>query len=243
MVDIHCHLLPGIDDGAKSWEVTLQMCQRAADDGIKHIVATPHCNFRYRYDRDAFQALLNELAVRFPALQFSLGCELNFSYENIEGLKRNPQLYTIGTTPYVLVELSEFGIHQNINSVFFELISSGLVPIIVHPERNPMIQRREDQLTEWISLGCLVQITANSLTGSWGSMAKKFSEKLLKRGHVHVVASDAHSDGSRPPVLSAARKVVTKLVDAEYADSLFLQTPQAIVRGERLEPSRDEFYR
>jgi protein-tyrosine phosphatase len=235
MVDVHCHLLPGVDDGPETWEETLLMCQRAAADGITHIVATPHCNDSCRYDREAYQANLDDLASRFPALGFTLGCDFHFSYDNIKDLKRRPECYTIGTTHYLLAELSEFGIPQTLSSVFFDLISSGMTPIITHPERNQLIQRRLDLLNEWSSLGCLIQITANSLTGGWGSKVKKISVKLLKQGLVHVIASDAHNASSRPPVLSEARRAVVKLVGEEAAASLFFDVPAAIVRGERLD--------
>ena len=234
MVDIHCHLLPGVDDGPKTWEETLQMCETAAADGITHIVATPHCNDFWSYDREAHQARLDELASRVPALEFTLGCDFHFSYESVQDFKRCPHHYTIGNTHYLLVELSDFGIPQTLSSVFFEMISSGTIPIITHPERNPLIQKRLNLLEEWSALGCLVQITANSLTGRWGSKVKKISEKLVTQGLVNVIASDAHNLGSRPPILSEARKVVAKLAGNEGAASLFLDVPAAIIRGERL---------
>ena len=242
MVDIHCHILPGIDDGPKSREEAWQMCEKAAADGITHIVATPHCNDVYNYDRQASQAQLDELAGRFPALGFTLGCDFHFSYDNIEDLKRHPERYMIGTTRYLLVELSEFGIPHSIGELLFELICAGMTPIITHPERNPLIQRHVELLEQWISQGCLVQVTANSLTGGWGSVAKKFSERLLEKGQVHVIASDAHALTRRPPILSAARKAVTKLAGEEYAESLFLQVPAAIVRGERFSDLEKLFY-
>src|SRR6266508_1714362 len=84
MIDIHCHILPGIDDGARNWEITLEMCRLARQDGITHIVATPHANYDYKYDREAHLALLDELRARMPELRFSLGCDLHLSYENID---------------------------------------------------------------------------------------------------------------------------------------------------------------
>src|ERR1700720_7051 len=189
MVDIHCHLLPGIDDGPKSWVAAIKMCELALADGVTHLVATPHCNRRYAYDRQAFQVILNELQERFPTCNFSLGCELNVSQENIENARSHSAWYTIGNTKYLLVEFNHFDLPTHMNNVLSEFISLGLLPIIAHPERISVLQRRIDLLEEWISFGCLTQITASSLTGSWGSGAKKVCETMLKKNLVHVIAS------------------------------------------------------
>jgi protein-tyrosine phosphatase len=238
MVDIHCHLLPGIDDGPTSWEETLQMCETAAADGITHIVATPHCNDHYRYDRQAALVLLEELARRVPKIAFSLGCDFHLSYDNIEDAKRHPEQYTIGKTKYLLVELSEYSVPISMTTVFSHLSGLGLVPIITHPERNSLLEGRFELIEKWISVGCLVQVTAGSLTGQWGSGAKKFCEKLLKNEQVHAIATDAHDRDHRPLVLSVARRAAAKLVGEKYAQALCSDIPAAIVRGEELELSR-----
>src|ERR1035437_2596871 len=173
MVDIHCHLLPGIDDGPTSWEETLQMCETAAADGITHIVATPHCNDHYRFDRKAALVLVEEISRRAPKIAFSLGCDFHLSYDNVEDAKRHPEQYTIGKTKYLLVELSEYSVPSSMTTVLSHLCGLGLVPIITHPERNSLMEGRFELIEEWISVGCLVQVTAGSLTGGWGSAAKK----------------------------------------------------------------------
>ena len=234
MVDIHCHLLPGVDDGAKSWEMTLQMCEKSAADGVTHIVATPHCNHRYGYDRAAFELLLDELRWRFPRLEFSLGCDFHLSYENIEDARKHPERYTIGSTSYLLVEFSDFGMPGQMTGVLTELADRGLRPIITHPERNPMLQRRLHLLEHWISFGCLIQVTANSLTGFWGPEAKRAAEKMLKEKRVHIIASDAHDPIRRSPVLSEGRKAAAKIVGEDQANTLVLLNPGAIVKGEMI---------
>jgi protein-tyrosine phosphatase len=239
MVDIHCHLLPGIDDGPTCWEETLQMCEAAAADGITHIVATPHCNDRYRFDRIAALAMVEELARRVPKLAFSLGCDFHLSYDNLEDAKRHPERYTIGETKYLLVELSPYAVPSSIATVLWALTSHGLIPIVTHPERNRLLEGRVELVGEWISLGCLVQVTANSLTGSWGPAAKKFCEKLLKNQQVHAIASDAHDLDRRPPILSAARRIVTKMVGEEYAQTIFSDIPAAIVCGQPVQLSAE----
>src|SRR5690349_10806426 len=139
MVDIHCHILPGIDDGSKSWEMTTEMCRVAVADGIKHIVATPHANDRYPYDRIRYTEMLAELhdAAR-GELAFTLGCDFHFSYDNIQDALEHPHRYTIGETQYILIEFSDYGIPPNVQQGVFALRSHGMVPIITHPERNPL---------------------------------------------------------------------------------------------------------
>ena len=211
------------------------MCETAAADGVTHIVATPHCNDRYDFDRAAALAMVEELAHRVPQIAFSLGCDFNLSYDNVKDAIRHPARYTIGETKYLLVELSPYAAPNSMTTVLWELIKSGMVPIVTHPERNSLLERRPDLLEEWIRIGCLVQITANSLTGAWGSAPKKFCERLLKNKQVHVVASDAHNANRRPPILSAARKVVSKLVGEEYARAFFFDNPLAIVSGQAVQ--------
>src|SRR4051812_4476452 len=130
MVDIHCHILPFLDDGPKSWEIALEMCRLAREDGVEHIVATPHANDRYAYDRGQAQAALDLLRQRCdPKLTFSLGCELYLSFDNLESALANPRNFIIGQTGYVLVELSSYGIPPAINDSLGRLRSRGLVPI------------------------------------------------------------------------------------------------------------------
>lgn len=228
MIDIHCHLLPCVDDGSNSWDVTLEMCRLAEQDGVTHIVATPHSNFEYRYDRAVYSTLLEELRSRVPTLSFSLGCDFHLSYENIEDALVHPERYAIGDTRYLLVELSEFSTFKVADSLF-QLQTAGLVPIITHPERNPAILGNPLLLNEFSDAGCLFQITANSLTGFWGKPSQKLCEAMLRNNMVHFIASDAHGLRSRPPILSAARQAASKIVGAEAAEKLVVANPMAII--------------
>ena len=235
MVDIHCHILPGIDDGPKSWELTAAMCRVAGDDGVTHIVATPHCNDEFAYDRDRYIDMLGQLSDAGEGkLTFSLGCDFHFSYDNIQDALAHPRRYTIGESQYLLVEFSDFGIPPEAKHNLLSISSSGMVPIITHPERNRPLLNKPEMVLEFAEQGCLVQVTANSLTGYWGSRSKNMAEWLLKRQAVHVIASDAHDPTHRTPVLSEARKVVTELAGTEVADALFVKNPAAIVNGEGL---------
>jgi len=235
MVDIHSHILLEIDDGARSWEMAVQMCQMAAEDGIQHMVATPHANHEYPYRREEFSSLLRELESRIqPKIGLSLGCDFHFSFENLEDLMQHPESYTIGRTPYLLVEFSDFAIPPGVSSKLQELMDWGLRPIVTHPERNPLLQRTPQRVLHWVECGCILQVTASAFTGRWGKRAQGVAEWLLRHDAVHVLATDAHSLSSRPPILSAAREAVAKLCGQELADVLVDGNPRAIVNGEEL---------
>jgi protein-tyrosine phosphatase len=232
MVDIHCHILPAVDDGSKSWEMTAEMCRMAIADGITHIVATPHCNDEFTYERNRCAEMMGELyELAGGQLTFSLGCDFHFSYENIQDALENPHRYTIDGTNYLLVELSNFGITPAVKQHLEELAVLGIVPILTHPERNMILLKRPEMVLDFVQQGCLVQVTADALTGFWGSAPKKMAEKLLKRGAVHVIASDAHDAQKRIPLLSRARDVVAKLASPEVANALVQLNPAAIVSG------------
>jgi protein-tyrosine phosphatase len=233
MIDIHCHILPAVDDGAKSWDVTLEMCHMAEQDGITHIVATPHANFEYIYNRSAHEALLDEVRERVPGLSFSLGCDFHLSFENIEDALVHPERYVIGDTRYLLVELSEYSVF-NVDQTLFQLRTAGLVPIITHPERNPIVLANPGMVDAFCEAGGLIQITANSLTGFWGKTSQKMCESLLRKNMVHFISSDAHGVKNRPPLLSAARRAAAKIVGDVAADRLVFANPSAVVTNQAI---------
>ena len=232
MIDIHCHILPEVDDGPRTWDVSVEMCRMAAADGIKHIVATPHANNRYHYDRESLLKDLASLRQRIHNVpQLSLGCDFHLSYENIQDALVRPERYMIEGSRYLLVELSNYSIPVGVVDSFANFLSLGITPIITHPERNPILQRSPQQVLEWVELGCAVQITASVLTGNWGEIAWRTAQWLLKKDAAHVVATDAHDTRQRPPVLSAARDEVAALCGADVARAMVEENPRAVVRG------------
>ncbi|MGH9641319.1 MAG: tyrosine-protein phosphatase [Terriglobales bacterium] len=232
MIDIHCHILPEVDDGPKSWEVAVEMCRMAAADGITYIVATPHANDRYLYERDFLSELLDELRARVgPAPEFGLGCDFHLSYENLERVLETPRTYTIDSTNYLLIELSNYSIPNNLGECFSRLGDRGLTPILTHPERNQILQQSPHRVLEYAEQGCLIQVTASSLTGFWGERPEVIAHWLLDRSAIHILASDAHDAKRRVPVLSEARDVAAKIAGAEYAQALVEDNPGAIVKG------------
>lgn len=235
MVDIHSHILPLVDDGAKSWEIAVEMVKMAERDGTTHMVATPHANYEYDYDRESHAALLAELQQKVGnGIQLILGCDFHFSYDNVEDAIAHPSRYTIGETNYLLIELSDFNVPAQLANMLFSLTSKGLIPILTHPERNPILQKRPERVQEWIELGTLVQITASAFTGKWGKGVQKLANWYAERGMAHVIASDAHSANHRNPVMSEARKIVAKSHGEEYARSLVETNPLAIIQNQPL---------
>lgn len=232
MIDIHCHILPFTDDGPKSWEMSLQMCELAVADGITHIVATPHCNSHYPFDYEACSRKIEELRARFSELQFSLGCELALSYEALQRAAERPERYTIGQTSYILVELNEVYLPKQVENALGEVISCGLSPILAHPERNALIKRRLDLLEAWVDMGCLSAVTGNSLLGFWGPDIKKAAETMLRKNLVHFLVSDGHNPERRPPVLAQAVRAASAIVGQKRAHDLVWANPLSVVQGE-----------
>jgi protein-tyrosine phosphatase len=234
VIDIHCHLLPEVDDGPKSWDVAVEMCRMAAADGITHVVATPHASDRYAYDRAYLSRLLGQLQEKLDPgllLQLSLGCDLHLSFENLERVLEQPHTYTIGETNYLLIELSNFSVPPALEDCFTRLGDRGLTPILTHPERNPILQQTPERILKLAEQGCLMQVTASALTGFWGERPEIIARWLLDRSAVHILASDAHDTKWRIPNLSAGRAVAETIVGGEYAEALVEGNPGAIVQG------------
>jgi len=235
VIDIHCHILADVDDGAKTWDMAHEMCRMAMADGIEHIVATPHANERYHYDRQYLNGLLDHLRTLCgPASRFSLGCDFHLSYENLQDVMLTPEKYCIEGTRYLLVELSNYSIPAQMDDSFAKLQELGMTPIITHPERNPIVQQNPQRVLPWVEQGCVVQMTASALTGLWGERAWRAAEWFLKRRAVHVLATDAHDTKRRPPILSAARQSVAEDYGKEIAHALVDDNPRAIVNGQPL---------
>ena len=208
------------------------MCRLAIRDGITHLVATPHANETYAYSPDRVRDLVVELDHKVGGqLVIDIGCDFHMSFENIEDAIVHPHRYTIASGPYLLVELSEYGIPPQIGEGFRRLQAVGIIPIITHPERNNILQRRPERVLEWVDAGCLVQVTASAVTGSWGETARRISMWLLENDAVHVLASDAHDHRHRKPILSEAREEVSRRFGADLARELVLDNPEAVVSG------------
>ena len=235
MVDIHCHILPGLDDGADSMDDALQMAEMAIEDGISHVVGTPHANDKFRFDpelvrqrRDELQQLLGD------RLQLATGCDFHLSFDNLQDVHLNPQKYTINQKQYLLVELADFAIPPTMDDTLHHLQLEGLSPIITHPERNGLLRAKPNRLYGWLHQGCYVQITAGSLLGRFGERTMRIVEKWLAEDRIHFFASDAHNLSGRPLRLKEAYEKVVELRGEEVAQALFHDNPLAAVEGRPL---------
>ena len=237
MFDIHYHLLFGLDDGPKTMEASLEMAEASIAEGVTHVVCTPHANDKY-----AFQPLLNQerLAILNERLggrlTLGLGCDFYLSYENIEDAYKNRTKYTINGKQFLLVEFPNLSISPVLAETLFRLTTQGIVPIITHPERNPVLAANPHLLIEWLRSGCLIQITAASLTGRFGKRAEATSHQLLKKNWVHFIASDAHNIDGRPPAMAEAYTYLKAHYGQVTADRLCIHNPRAAFLGEVMPP-------
>lgn len=235
MIDIHCHLLPGLDDGPDSWEESLAMAESAIADGITHVVATPHSSPEYFFDYPRVRKLRRELQEKIgDRLQLATGCDFHLSPENLESLRLSPSQFCVNHGPYLLVEFNEFSIPPSMDQTLHELQLSGIRPIVTHPERNAILRARPERLNTWVRMGCYVQVTANSLTGTFGPTAQRDALQWIREGLVHFVASDAHNTRSRPLKLSPARSVLTSEFSADIAQALLIENPRAAFEGQEI---------
>jgi protein-tyrosine phosphatase len=235
MVDIHCHILPGMDDGADTIETSVEMAEMAIADGITHVVATPHANGEYKFDPARIRQRRDELQQRVGnRLTLLTGCDFHLSFENVQDLRLDPSKYTINQKNYLLVEFADFSIPPGSDETLHQLQLLGVSPIITHPERNRLIRSKPEQLRRWLRQGCYVQVTAQSLTGSFGEKAQKQAEEWLEQDMVHFVASDAHNVTKRPLQLAAAYERAAEKRGEEVARALFFDNPLAAVEGRSL---------
>jgi protein-tyrosine phosphatase len=236
-VDIHSHILPALDDGSESLEQSVEMLRLAASTGTTDIVATPHANAQFAFDRERAQALLEELqAAAGPAPRLHLGCDCHLSHDNIQGVLGDPARYTINGAGYLLVEFSDFNIPPATEGVFASLRQAGVTPVVTHPERNPLLRQTPARLAAWVRSGVYLQVTAQSLTGGFGFDARDCALSLTEQGLVHIVASDAHDPVGRPPRLDLAHALLAKRFDAEFAELLCSTFPGAALAGVPLNP-------
>ena len=235
MVDIHCHILPGLDDGADTLETSIQMAEMAIADGVTHVVGTPHANLQYEFDPELIRQRKDELQSAVgDRLTLATGCDFHLSYENLVDIEKNPQKYTINQKNYLLMEFADFAIPPAMDDALHQLQLAGLSLIITHPERNALLRAQPERMYRWLHQGCYAQITAQSLLGRFGSAAQHRAEEWLDADRIHFVASDAHNLKGRPLQLRAAFDVVAKRRGEEVAQALFRDNPLAAFEGRSL---------
>lgn len=236
MIDLHHHCLPAVDDGPRDWDEAVALCRLAADEGVETIVATPHV-LRGRWKNTArteLQAKLDELQTRIgPAPRLLLGSEYFFAHDVNEVLDAGDVVPLAGTR-YVLIEFNANSVPPMVEQPLYRMQLGGWTPLIAHPERNLVFQSKPQLLETLVRLGAKTQVTTGSFVGRFGSEARDAAFDFVRRGIVHVVATDAHNVAKRPPVVREARRVIEEAAGARIAQALFVDNPAAILAGRGL---------
>lgn len=237
MIDLHSHILHGIDDGAETFEDAVAMCQLAAADGTEVMVATPH-RFDGIHENHPIE-LLRERLVQLQAavgesIRLVLGCELHFTHAVVEQLCETGDGWGINEGPYVLLEFPPFSIPHGCEHAIYKLTSHGFRPLIAHPERNRAVQEKPEFFYNLSELGLYGQVDSASLFGKFGKEAQAAARTLLKSNLIHAISSDSHSPRRRRPGLSQAFAVARDLVGDEHARALVVDNPRAVVDGQPL---------
>ncbi len=236
MIDIHSHILPGIDDGARTLEESLEMAEIAAADGIEQIVATPHVFKGLSDDPEPAEVIdqVNALQAAVAAkLRILPGSEAHVTHDLAEQAKLQ-RVTTINRRNYLLVEFPQVTVPVGADEIFYKLQLQAIHPILVHPERNIQIQKQPSLVAEYVTRGVLIQVTAMSIAGEFGTSAKKCAETLLQHHCVHFLATDAHRPSKRPPILSRGRDAAARIVGEGAAWRLVYDNPLAVVEGRSL---------
>jgi protein-tyrosine phosphatase len=236
MIDLHTHILPDWDDGARDWEETAEMIDIAAKDGIKKIVLTPHV-FRlnkHNGDLGVLRLRISEFGTRITgkAVEFYSGAEVFVDHDLVNNIKGNR--FSVNGSNYVFIEFPAENVLPNVRDLFYNLMIEGFIPIISHPERNRVFAERPRLLFELIAAGSLAQVTAKSITGEFGPETKRAAHLFLLNNLVHAIASDAHDSLRRPPLLSRAVDAASRIVGEKKATAMVTAIPQAILDNKEI---------
>lgn len=240
-VDLHTHILPGLDDGAENFKESMQMLKIAVRNGTTDLVLTPHYlakDMRSKKCRkedivEVFEAFKAAVAERLPEINLYLGAEM-FAVSNIEDVIEDGQMITINNTNYCLLEFSFNDYLSRAVDVTKALTQAGYIPIIAHPERYSFIQHNPRSIIELLEKGAVLQLNTSSLAGHNGSLAQDVAISFLENHLAAVIASDSHSTYQRDPDLSEAYAFVSSSFSYGYAEDLFYTNPLAIVKGRRI---------
>lgn len=240
MFDVHCHILPMVDDGSSSIEESLAMIKLAYEDGIRGIVATPHKNhpidFKPKFTvEESYEMLRNKVNKLYPDFNLVLGSELYVTEACFSILKNIAKTHTINNTNYILIEFERDVTFQFIEEVVHELKVMGLLPIIAHVEMYDIFLNNSENVYILRNQGAYIQLTAASITGKRGKKREDFCQKLLKLGAVDTIVTDAHSLNRRRPLLKESYEFVVELIGQDCAEKIYSKNPGDIIAGKIIE--------
>ena len=235
MIDLHCHFLPGIDDGARDLAEALAMARHAVASGITHSVLTPHQHYG-RYENDAlsiaiaFKLFQQSLADEAIPLQIGYAAEVRIVPEIVSWVEQGliPFLGRKGDKDLLLLELPHSHIPAGTQNMVSWLVAHNIVPVIAHPERNKEVMGDAKKIIPLYNLGCLFQLTAGAVAGQFGEPSRQTAEQLLKGGYVTLLATDAHNLKHRPPELEPGRRAAERIVGESASWDLVKANPEAI---------------
>lgn len=238
-VDLHCHLLPGVDDGAQDTEEALKLLAIAYEEGIRTIVTTPHFASQQKEEAKeriltAFQAFRQVVEERYPEILLHLGNELFYSPGVVECLKEE-RAFTIAGGKYVLVEFSPRISYNDMYLAVRQLVQARYRPVIAHVERYQCLYKNMELCDELVELGAYMQMNSQSLVGGLFDENLHWCRKLVKQGIIHVISTDAHDTGGRSPRITKAREWVEKKSGKKIAEELFALHAEAMIKNEYLE--------
>ena len=229
-------ILYGLDDGAKTLEQSVAMLEMAASGGTTDIVGTPHSDLKYQFQPELIAERVSELSAAVNGkIRIHHGCDFHLHFENIQDCLQNPTKYTINHKRFLLVEFPDLQIASSTEEVFNRMLRVDITPVITHPERNPVLRQRVEEMANWVRNGCLVQVTAQSFLDRFGKQARQSADELMERRMVHFIASDAHDSEDRTPLLGEAFVYVVDRYGATAAQAVFSDHPRAALTGEYLE--------
>ncbi|MBM3934076.1 MAG: tyrosine protein phosphatase [SAR202 cluster bacterium] len=237
MYDLHAHILPGVDDGAKTVEDTIAMARVAAENGTLEMLCTPHRkditeNFSVAYVQELVEKMNRELQAQNIGLKFLVGMENHLDIDLPAEFTAGRALRINGSR-YALVELPFFGKANFIEDTLFKIQLQGITPVLAHPERLECFQQEPDLLAKFVESGMLSQVTAGSVVGHFGEKVKKITNNMLRCGLVHILSSDTHfPHGPRSPKLPPGRDAAALIVGEERARAMVVDTPRAVLRNE-----------
>ena len=231
MIDLHAHILPGLDHGPRDWDEAIEMCRIAVADGITTLAATPHVSEVFPNSSERIETAVAELRRRIAAAGVNLAVVSGGDYHIRPNLAPQNVITLGGNGRFFLLEFPYQVLPPRADAFIKVLIGRGLVPIVTHPERTATLQRDWRRLEPLLKEGALVQITASSLLGEFGPQATAAAQRFLKKGWVHLIASDAHWAHERAPRLSPGLAAAAKILGGKAARALVVENPQAVLEG------------